>query len=247
MANRDGHKIDVFRLALMRSDYETQGLSYEQLSFKYKENITTIKKYAVAEKWKHLVKPQRNQKGFERVYDSALKNKREATIQKKIDILAGMTSTEFVEKWGCSMSSYYTTRRNVRNIQLERSEALMNDIAVKCFKDAEERLIKIQEKKRLLEIEILENDLDKKEVELIKSKLEALQKLEQDIKYNARVISDSKQAYLEGELVKENLTKKRIDIEEERLKLEKAKNEREGQQKEAEIVTMLRNLTSSRE
>lgn len=246
MANYDGNRIDEYRLMLMRDDYEKRGLSLEMLSVKYMENIDLIRKHSRAEKWKHLVAPLRNSKGFERVYDGALKYKKGSTIQKKIDILAGMTSEDFLKKWKCSMSEFYRINRSVRDIQIERSEALMNNIAVKMYKDAEDRLLELQKKKKQLELEFLAGDgLDKKEVELIKAKLEAIQIMEQDIKYNARIISDSKAAFLEGKLVDESFKKRDIKIAEERLKMDKAKNQQEASVQENELVGLLKNIVPS--
>ena len=115
----------------------------------------------------------------------------------------------------------------------------------KKYNNAVERLKRIIEEKERLETRILETT-DKEEMAMIKQKLELLKEFEKDIKVNARIISDYRQAELEEQLVNNELSRSALEIQKERLEIEKVKiknNDDKDSEKEKEMIELLKNIT----
>ena len=100
-------------------------------------------------------------------------------------------------------------------MQIEQSEKVLQAIVEEKYSDVKDRLIKIIEEKDKLIKELLKNtSLGEKEKHTsIKERLNLLKEVEKDIKNNARIISDYRQAELEQQLENEKILKERIELE----------------------------------
>ena len=231
---------------LIKNEYEN-GTSMSVLAKKYNVKLNTIKTWSAKEKW---VKKKRNTTTKKGTTENSKKQpKKTVVIDKetriKSDIINNTTKEEITEKHGIKKTKYYDIKKSVRQIQIEQSEKVLNEIATKKYNNAVERLKRIIEEKEKLETRILETT-DKEEMSMIKQKLELLKEFEKDIKVNARVISDYRQAELEEQLVNNELSRNALEIQKERLEIEKAKiknNDDKDSEKEKEVIQLLRNIT----
>ncbi len=208
---------------LIKNEYEN-GTSMSVLAKKYNVKLNTIKTWSAKEKW---VKKKRNTTTKKGTTENSKKQpKKTVVIDKetriKSDIINNTTKEEITEKHGIKKTKYYDIKKSVRQIQIEQSEKVLNEIATKKYNNAVERLKRIIEEKEKLETRILETT-DKEEMSMIKQKLELLKEFEKDIKVNARVISDYRQAELEEQLVNNELSRNALEIQKERLEIEKSK------------------------
>ena len=231
---------------LIKNEYEN-GTSMSVLAKKYKTKLNTIKTWSAKEKW---VKKKRNTTTKKGTTENSKKQpKKTVAIDKetqiKKDIFDNVPREEITEKHGIKKTKYYDIKKSVRQIQIEQSEKVLNEIATQKYNNAVERLKRIIEEKEKLETRILETT-DKEEMSMIKQKLELLKEFEKDIKVNARVISDYRQAELEEQLVNNELSRNALEIQKERLEIEKAKiknNDDKDSEKEKEMIELLKNIT----
>ena len=231
---------------LIKNEYEN-GTSMSVLAKKYNVKLNTIKTWSAKEKW---VKKKRNTTTKKGTTENSKKQPKKTVVidketQIKSDIINNTTKEEITEKHGIKKTKYYDIKKSVRQIQIEQSEKVLNEIATKKYNNAVERLKRIIEEKEKLETRILETT-DKEEMSMIKQKLELLKEFEKDIKVNARVISDYRQAELEEQLVNNELSRNTLEIQKERLEIEKAKIKKDDDkdsEKEKEVIQLLRNIT----
>ena len=231
---------------LIKNEYEN-GTSMSVLAKKYNVKLNTIKTWSAKEKW---VKKKRNTTTKKGTTENSKKQPKKTVVidketQIKSDIINNTTKEEITEKHGIKKTKYYDIKKSVRQIQIEQSEKVLNEIATKKYNNAVERLKRIIEEKEKLETRILETT-DKEEMSMIKQKLELLKEFEKDIKVNARVISDYRQAELEEQLVNNELSRNALEIQKERLEIEKAiikKDDDKDSEKEKEVIQLLRNIT----
>ena len=231
---------------LIKNEYEN-GTSMSVLAKKYNVKLNTIKTWSAKEKW---VKKKRNTTTKKGTTENSKKQPKKTVVidketQIKSDIINNTTKEEITEKRGIKKTKYYDIKKSVRQIQIEQSEKVLNEIATKKYNNAVERLKRIIEEKEKLETRILETT-DKEEMSMIKQKLELLKEFEKDIKVNARVISDYRQAELEEQLVNNELSRNTLEIQKERLEIEKAKIKKDDDkdsEKEKEVIQLLRNIT----
>ena len=231
---------------LIKNEYEN-GTSMSVLAKKYNVKLNTIKTWSAKEKW---VKKKRNTTTKKGTTENSQKQQKKTVVidketQIKSDIINNTTKEEITEKHGIKKTKYYDIKKSVRQIQIEQSEKVLNEIATKKYNNAVERLKRIIEEKEKLETRILETT-DKEEMSMIKQKLELLKEFEKDIKVNARVISDYRQAELEEQLVNNELSRNTLEIQKERLEIEKAKiknNDDKDSEKENEMIELLKNIT----
>ena len=231
---------------LIKNEYEN-GTSMSVLAKKYKTKLNTIKTWSAKEKW---VKKKRNTTTKKGTTENSKKHPKKTVVidketQIKSDIINDISKEEITEKHGIKKTKYYDIKKSVRQIQIEQSEKVLNEIATKKYNNAVERLKRIIEEKEKLETRILETT-DKEEMLMIKQKLELLKEFEKDIKVNARVISDYRQAELEEQLVNNELSRNALEIQKERLEIEKAKiknNDDKDLEKEREMIELLKNIT----
>jgi len=231
---------------LIKNEYEN-GTSMSVLAKKYNVKLNTIKTWSAKEKW---VKKKRNTTTKKGTTENSKKQPKKTVVidketQIKSDIINNTTKEEITEKHGIKKTKYYDIKKSVRQIQIEQSEKVLNEIATKKYNNVVERLKRIIEEKEKLETRILETT-DKEEMSMIKQKLELLKEFEKDIKVNARVISDYRQAELEEQLVNNELSRNTLEIQKERLEIEKAKiknNDDKDSEKENEMIELLKNIT----
>ena len=231
---------------LIKNEYEN-GTSMSVLAKKYNVKLNTIKTWSAKEKW---VKKKRNTTTKKGTTENSKKQPKKTVVidketQIKSDIINNTTKEEITEKHGIKKTKYYDIKKSVRQIQIEQSEKVLNEIATKKYNNAVKRLKRIIEEKEKLETRILETT-DKEEMSMIKQKLELLKEFEKDIKVNARVISDYRQAELEEQLVNNELSRNTLEIQKERLEIEKAKIKKDDDkdsEKEKEVIQLLRNIT----
>lgn len=231
---------------LIKNEYEN-GTSMSVLAKKYNVKLNTIKTWSAKEKW---VKKKRNTTTKKGTTENSKKQPKKTVVidketQIKSDIINNTTKEEITEKRGIKKTKYYDIKKSVRQIQIEQSEKVLNEIATKKYNNAVKRLKRIIEEKEKLETRILETT-DKEEMSMIKQKLELLKEFEKDIKVNARVISDYRQAELEEQLVNNELSRNTLEIQKERLEIEKAKIKKDDDkdsEKEKEVIQLLRNIT----
>ena len=231
---------------LIKNEYEN-GTSMSVLAKKYNVKLNTVKTWSAKEKW---VKKKRNTTTKKGTTENSKKQPKKTVVidketQIKSDIINNTTKEEITEKHGIKKTKYYDIKKSVRQIQIEQSEKVLNEIATKKYNNAVERLKRIIEEKEKLETRILETT-DKEEMSMIKQKLELLKEFEKDIKVNARVISDYRQAELEEQLVNNELSRNALEIQKERLEIEKAKiknNDDKDSEKENEMIELLKNIT----
>ena len=231
---------------LIKNEYEN-GTSMSVLAKKYNIKLNTIKTWSAKEKW---VKKKRNTTTKKGTTENSKKQPKKTVVidkevQIKSDIINNTTKEEITEKHGIKKTKYYDIKKSVRQIRIEQSEKVLNEIATKKYNNAVERLKRIIEEKEKLETRILETT-DKEEMSMIKQKLELLKEFEKDIKVNARVISDYRQAELEEQLVNNELSRNALEIQKERLEIEKAKiknNDDKDSEKENEMIELLKNIT----
>lgn len=231
---------------LIKNEYEN-GTSMSVLAKKYNVKLNTIKTWSAKGKW---VKKKRNTTTKKGTTENSKKQPKKLVvidkeIQIKSDIINDIAKEEILEKHGIKKSKYYDIKKSVRQIQIEQSEKVLNEIATKKYNNAVERLKRIIEEKEKLETRILETT-DKEEMTMIKQKLELLKEFEKDIKVNARVISDYRQAELEEQLVNNELSRNALEIQKERLEIEKAKIKKDDDkeiEKENEMIELLKNIT----
>jgi len=231
---------------LIKNEYEN-GTSMSVLAKKYNVKLNTIKTWSAKEKW---VKKKRNTTTKKGTTENSKKQPKKTVVidketQIKSDIINNTTKEEITEKHGIKKTKYYDIKKSVRQIQIEQSEKVLNEIATKKYNNVVERLKRIIEEKEKLETRILETT-DKEEMSTIKQKLELLKEFEKDIKVNARVISDYRQAELEEQLVNNELSRNALEIQKERLEIEKAKiknNDDKDSEKENKMIELLKNIT----
>lgn len=231
---------------LIKNEYEN-GTSMSVLAKKYNIKLNTIKTWSAKEKW---VKKKRNTTTKKYTTKNSKKQPKKTVVidketQIKSDIINNIAKEEITEKHGIKKTKYYDIKKSVRQIQIEQSEKVLNEIATQKYNNAVERLKRIIEEKEKLETRILETT-DKEEMTMIKQKLELLKEFEKDIKVNARVISDYRQAELEEQLVNNELSRNALEIQKERLEIEKAKiknNDDKDSEKENEMIELLKNIT----
>lgn len=199
---------------LIRYEYENEGIGVTALSKKYKTSANTINSWKQREKWEKKValkKTAPNKKNCTKNKNGA----RNKEIEIKQDFLNGKTKEEIMQKYAIAERTYYEKTKSVREMQIEQSEKVLQAIVEEKYSDVKDRLIKIIEEKDKLIKELLENtSLGEKEKHTsIKERLNLLKEVEKDIKNNARIISDYRQAELEQQLENEKILKERIELE----------------------------------
>lgn len=207
---------------LIKYEYEN-GSSITSLSKKYNQKVGTIKSWVSREKWVkkkgNIATTKKENATNKRNQLQPLKN--DIQTQIKRDIINNATSHEIVQKFAVSERTFYNYKKNVRQFQIEYSEKFLNSIAEEKYKDVNDRLKNIADKKYELEIELLKSGIyDAEKMLLIEKRLKLLKEFEKDIKSNARIINDYRQAELEEQLVNEQIQKEKLELEKSKNKIE---------------------------
>mgnify|MGYP000875483103 CR=1 FL=1 len=197
---------------------------------KKKENTATSKRKNATTKRNHL---------------EVVANDKETQI--KSDIINDISKEEILEKHGIKKSTYYNKVKSVREIQIEKSQSILNKIADENYNDLKEQLLELENEKRKLKEKFLEIGLEDDEtLKRINTRLKVLKEFEKEIYKGGQIIGVYRQAELEEQLVNNELSRNALEIQKERLEIEKAKiknNDDKDSEKENEMIELLKNIT----
>ena len=150
-------------------------------------------------------------------------------------------------KNGISKRTYYRKRQSIREIQIEKSKTVLTEIANENYKDLKEQLLKLETEKRKLKEKFLEIGLEDDEtLKRINTRLKVLKEFEKEIYKGGQIVGSYRQAELEEQLVNNELSRNALEIQKERLEIEKAKiknNDDKDSEKEKEMIELLKNIT----
>lgn len=200
---------------IIKNEYEN-GTSIRVLSEKYNQKVGTIKSWISREKW---IKKKENTATSKRKNATKKCNQskmvaNEKETQMKLDILNNVPKKEILQKFSITERTYYNKLKSIREIQIEKSQKLLTQIANKNYKDLEEQLTELEEEKRKLKEKFLKISLEEDDVlRQINARLKTLREFEKEIYKGGQIIGNYRQAELEAELENENLIREKIDLE----------------------------------
>ena len=230
---------------LIKNEYEN-GVGVTELSKKYKVSANTINSWKKREKWQKKVAPKGNAPNSKK----CTKNKTGANdkeTQIKSDIINDISKEEILEKHGIKKSTYYNKVKSVRVIQIEKSQTVLSKIADENYNDLKDQLLELENEKRKLKEKFLEIGLEDDEtLKRINTRLKVLKEFEKEIYKGGQIVGSYRQAELEEQLVNNELSRNALEIQKERLEIEKAKiknNDDKDSEKENEMIELLKNIT----
>ena len=230
---------------LIRNEFEN-GAGVTELSKKYKVSANTINSWKKREKWQKKVAPKGNAPNSKK----CTKNKTGANdkeTQIKSDILNNVPKEKILQKFSVTERTYYNKVKSVREIQIEKSQSILTKIADENYNDLKEQLLELENEKRKLKEKFLEIGLEDDEtLKRINTRLKVLKEFEKEIYKGGQIVGVYRQAELEEQLVNNELNRNALEIQKERLEIEKAKirnNEDKDSEKENEMIELLKNIT----
>ena len=233
---------------LIRNEYEN-GTSMSVLSKKYNVGLSRIKKWSSEEKW---IKKKQN-KVTKNKSNRTKKSNQNKTVtlsketQIKSDILNNVPKEKILQKFSVTERTYYNKVKSVREIQIEKSQSILTKIADENYNDLKEQLLELENEKRKLKEKFLEIGLEDDEtLKRINTRLKVLKEFEKEIYKGGQIIGSYRQAELEEQLVNNELSRNALEIQKERLEIEKAKiknNDDKDSEKEREVIELLKNIT----
>ena len=230
---------------LIKNEYEN-GAGVTELSKKYKVSANTINSWKKREKWQKKVAPKGNAPNSKK----CTKNKTGANdkeTQIKSDILNNVPKEKILQKFSVTERTYYNKVKSVREIQIEKSQSILTKIADENYNDLKEQLLELENEKRKLKEKFLEIGLEDDEtLKRINTRLKVLKEFEKEIYKGGQIVGVYRQAELEEQLVNNELSRNALEIQKERLEIEKAKirnNEDKDSEKENEMIELLKNIT----
>ena len=230
---------------LIKNEYEN-GVGVTELSKKYKVSANTINSWKKREKWQKKVAPKGNAPNSKK----CTKNKTGANdkeTQIKSDILNNVPKEKILQKFSVTERTYYNKVKSVREIQIEKSQSILTKIADENYNDLKEQLFELENEKRKLKEKFLEIELDDDEtLKRINTRLKVLKEFEKEIYKGGQIVGSYRQAELEEQLVNNELSRSALEIQKERLEIEKAKiknNDDKDSEKENEMIELLKNIT----
>ena len=204
---------------LIKNEYEN-GTSMSVLAKKYNVKLNTIKTWSAKEKW---IKKKRNTTTKKGTTENSKKQPKKTVVidketQIKSDIINNITKEEILEKHGIKKSTYYNKVKNVREIQIEKSQSILTKIADENYNDLKEQLLELENEKRKLKEKFLEIGLEDDEtLKRINTRLKVLKEFEKEIYKGGQIVGSYRQAELEMELENENIQKEKLEIEKSKL------------------------------
>ena len=230
---------------LIKNEYE-KGAGVTELSKKYKVSANTINSWKKREKWQKKVAPKGNAPNSKK----CTKNKTGANdkeTQIKSDILNNVPKEKILQKFSVTERTYYNKVKSVREIQIEKSQSILTKIADENYNDLKEQLLELENEKRKLKEKFLEIGLEDDEtLKRINTRLKVLKEFEKEIYKGGQIVGSYRQAELEEQLVNNELSRNALEIQKERLEIEKAKiknNDDKDSEKENEMIELLKNIT----
>ena len=234
---------------LIKNEYEN-GAGVTELSKKYKVSANTINSWKKRKKWRKKVAPKGNAPNSKK----CTKNKTGANdkeTQIKSDILNNVPKEKILQKFSVTERTYYNKVKSVREIQIEKSQSILTKIADENYNDLKEQLLELENEKRKLKEKFLEIGLEDDEtLKRINTRLKVLKEFEKEIYKGGQIVGSYRQAELEEQLVNNELSRNALEIQKERLEIEKAKiknNDDKDSEKEREMIELLKNITEKLE
>ena len=230
---------------LIKNEYEN-GVGVTELSKKYKVSANTINSWKKREKWQKKVAPKGNAPNSKKCTKNKTgENDKETQI--KSDILNNVPKEKILQKFSVTERTYYNKVKSVREIQIEKSQSILTKIADENYNDLKEQLLELENEKRKLKEKFLEIGLEDDEtLKRINTRLKVLKEFEKEIYKGGQIVGSYRQAELEEQLVNNELSRNALEIQKERLEIEKAKiknNDDKDSEKEREMIELLKNIT----
>ena len=230
------------KIKLIQLDYEN-GKSISELSLLYGVSQGTIKYWSSNKGW---IKKKQN-KPTKRITNRKKKkqtnqikiNLAKRDIEIKKDILKDMPKEEILEKYRIKKDTYYSKRKSIRELVVERNKAILESVSDGLIPNKEERLAKYKTIKmdllNQIEQSILNDEVDK--LKPLNDKLNLLIKAEKELYKELRLKVTFEEATFEKDLTDEQIQRERLDIE--RSKLKDKVKETENESKSLELLNRL--------
>ena len=144
--------------------------------------------------------------------------------QIKSDIINNVPKEKILQKFSVTERTYYNKVKSVREIQIEKSQSILTKIADENYNDLKEQLLELENEKRKLKEKFLEIGLEDDEtLKRINTRLKVLKEFEKEIYKGGQIVGSYRQAELEEQLVNNELSRNALEIQKERLEIEKSK------------------------
>lgn len=230
------------KIKLIQLDYEN-GKSISELSLLYGVSQGTIKYWSSNKGW---IKKKQN-KPTKRITNRKKKkqtnqikiNLAKRDIEIKKDILKDMPKEEILEKYRIKKDTYYSKRKSIRELVVERNKAILESVSDGLIPNKEERLAKYKTIKmdllNQIEQSILNDEVDK--LKPLNDKLNLLIKAEKELYKELRLKVTFEEATFEKDLTDEQIQRERLEIE--RSKLKDKVKETENESKSLELLNRL--------
>ena len=230
------------KIKLIQIDYEN-GKSISELSLLYGVSQGTIKYWSsnkgrIKKKQNKPTKRITNQKKKKQTNQIKI-NLAKRDIEIKKDILKDMPKEEILEKYRIKKDTYYSKRKSIRELVVERNKAILESVSDGLIPNKEERLAKYKTIKmdllNQIEQSILNDEVDK--LKPLNDKLNLLIKAEKELYKELRLKVTFEEATFEKDLTDEQIQRERLDIE--RSKLKDKVKETENESKSLELLNRL--------
>ena len=229
---------------LIKNEYEN-GKTMQFLADKYGVKLGTIKTWSFTQKWikkktNNQTKPKKKSKNQKVKPNQKIEKSNNVEIELKKDILNEMPRQEVMDKYGIKKSAYYVKKKSISELILERSEMYLRKASEFAYPDAQELLQKIKIKKRNILLGGLQSisldTLNKSEQETLSKALANITKIENEIMKDLGIVSIYKQIETDAQI-------NDIDIQKEKLEIEKVKVKELINSTNDESVTIIDDIT----
>ena len=229
---------------LIKNEYEN-GKTMQFLADKYGVKLGTIKTWSFTQKWikkkpNNQTKPKKKSKNQKAKPNQENEKSNNIEIEIKKDILNEMPRQEVMDKYGIKKSAYYVKKKSISELILERSEMYLRKASEFAYPDAQELLQKIKIKKRNILLGGLQSisldTLNKSEQETLSKALANITKIENEIMKDLGIVSIYKQIETDNQISD-------IDIQKEKLEIEKVKVKELINSTNDESVTIIDDIT----
>ena len=229
---------------IIRLEYEN-GKTMQFLADKYGVKLGTIKTWSFTQKWikkkpNKQTKPKKKSKNQKVKPNQENEKSNNIEIEIKKDILNEMPRQEVMDKYGIKKSAYYVKKKSISELILERSEMYLRKASEFAYPDAQELLQKIKIKKRNILLGGLQSisldTLNKSEQETLSKALANITKIENEIMKDLGIVSINKQIETDNQI-------NDIDIQKEKLEIEKIKAKDLINSSNNESVTIIDDIT----
>lgn len=229
---------------LIKNEYEN-GKTMQFLADKYGVKLGTIKTWSFTQKWikkkpNNQTKPKKKSKNQKVKPNQENEKSNNIEIEIKKDILNEMPRQEVMDKYGIKKSAYYVKKKSISELILERSEMYLRKASEFAYPDAQELLQKIKIKKRNILLGGLQSisldTLNKSEQETLSKALANITKIENEIMKDLGIVSIYKQIETDNQI-------NDIDIQKEKLEIEKVKVKELINSTNDESVTIIDDIT----